>query len=181
MASIDPHDLISDTLYHELRCCLGSATLWEVWRAKSNSGYDVIVAKDSALVHARCLFEVMTKAATTRNDVSITELKVAARTSALYSQDSQNPRWREPLNRNVMHASARRSTPSNVIDGRHLNEMVMDFALEVRSLWRQVESDIGNDDLRDILVEKLERAMADAANDAKRHGAQPVFTVEEGP
>jgi len=176
MASVDPHDLISDTLYYELRCLLGSATLWDVWRKKPNSGYDVVVAMDSALVHARCLFEVMTKAAKSQHDVSITELEVPARTSALYSRDSS---WREPLNRHVMHASPGRSTPSNVIDGRHLNEMVINFALEVLTLWRQVESDIGDDDLRDLLAEKREQAIADAANDAERHGAQPVFTVED--
>lgn len=55
MGGAEHRELISDTLYHELRCLLGSATLWHVWREKSDSGYDVIVAMDSALVHASML------------------------------------------------------------------------------------------------------------------------------
>lgn len=128
----------------------------------------------------RCLFEVMTKGKT-GNDVSITALPgVRTRKSHLYSQDNNDPRWREPLNRHVMHASPRRTTPSNEIDGNHLNTMVVDLALEVLHLWRSVESDIGSSELGRLLIEVRQNAIDDAANDARRHGAQPVFTMDSG-
>jgi hypothetical protein len=119
LVASEKKDFISENLYHELRCLLGAATLWEIFK-RSDAGFDVATAMDSAFVHSRCLFNFFTDQGS--NDVSLVEFGTARYDSPIFTK------WGEPLNRHVLHMSKGRNNPTNVIDGAHLKEQVVVFA-----------------------------------------------------
>jgi len=150
---------IRNEICHELRCLLGAVT---VWRAFSNAeaGFDVVVAMDSAFVHARCLFEFFTLKKSS-NDVSVTEFgPTSPYQSTLYDA------WCEPLNRHVLHIAKGRMTPNNLIASGHLNEQVEVFGEEVLSLWDRLIRDPAAAAFRADFQWTRDEAVKHAANDA---------------
>src|SRR5262249_14950370 len=128
LKSHEKSPFIRNELCHELRCLLGAVTVWEAF-SKAQAGFDVVVAMDSAFVHARCLFNFFTLEKG-GNDVSVTEFGPASPySSAVYDS------WREPLNRHVLHIAKGRTTPTNVVSSGHLNQQVGAFGHEVLGLW----------------------------------------------
>lgn len=161
-------EFIKDDLYHELRCLLGATTVWRAFR-KHERGFDVVIAMDSSFVHARCLLEFFTRQKG-GNDVSVTELGPASPyTSPLYNQ------WCEPLNRHVLHISPGRTTPSNIQNGTHLNELPEELAREVLGLWKKLEDDTAASAYSPLLRDARKQAVADAELDANGRIA-PLFT-----
>jgi hypothetical protein len=162
---------ISSELYHELRCFLGSVTVWKAF-SLSESGYDVVVAQDSVFLHARILFEFFTaKKDKEINTLRITEFGPSKYTSNAYSN------WKTPLNRHVLHLNAKRLSPNNVRKNGHLNEQIPSFADAILELWKQFEADPKSADFHDILCEVRLRAIADARNDT-RDRIDPLFEPE---
>jgi Fe-S cluster biosynthesis and repair protein YggX len=158
---------LENELYHELRCLLGSATVWQIFK-KTNAGYDVIVAEDSAFIHARTLFEFFTSKKRNKNILRIVEFGPSKYRSSIYAT------WKPSLNRHVLHLNEKRLNPNNLKTDEHLSEQVEVFAREVLSLWKQFENDPEAASFRPILVRVRERAIADAKNDATGR-IEPLF------
>lgn len=152
-------NFIQEALHHELRCLLGAATVWQAF-CEANAGFDVIVAMDSAFVHARCLFTFFTEDKG-GDDVSVTEFgPTAPYASSMYDE------WREPLHRHVLHVAKGRTTPSNLKAAGHLNQQVMPFAQEILRLWGSLERDSSARVYRPALEEARKEAVRHAKNDA---------------
>ena len=160
-------DFIADTLYHELRCLLGSATVWQVFKDE-DAGFDVVIAADSAFLHARELFVFFT--ATGKTDVGVDDLVPSKRyPCALFDM------WREPLNRHLFHVSKGRLAPNNVHNGVHLKDQVEVFAREILKLWIGFETDPDASAYKTALSTARTHAIDDAKNDARDRG-QVLFT-----
>lgn len=158
---------IESELYHELRCLLGSATVWQIFKS-TGAGYDVVVAEDSAFMHARTLFEFFTSKGKNSNILRITEFGLRKFKSNVYAK------WKVPLNRHVLHLNEKRLKPNNLKNGEHLSEQVEVFAKEILKLWEQFENDPAAASYRQILKSVRERAIADAKNDSAGR-IKPLF------
>jgi hypothetical protein len=169
MTPAKKQNFINDELYHELRCILGAATVWQAFKV-ADAGFDVAVAQDSVFVHARCLFNFFTSA-TSGNDISIVEFGPKPYKSPIYEKRE------EPLNRHVLHISKGRAKPSNFKNGTHLNEQVLVFANEILRLWKKFEADPSASDYADNVSKARQQAIQDAANDANGR-TKPLFNKE---
>jgi len=158
---------IRKELCYELRCLLGAATVWRAFSI-TEAGFDVVVAMDSACVHARCLFNFFTLEKG-GNDVSVTEFGPAKYSSPVYDT------WREPLNRHVLHIAKGRTTPSNVASSGHLNGQVEAFGHEVLRLWDDLIKDPSADAFRADFQWARDEAVNHARNDAGTR-TRPIFT-----
>jgi Fe-S cluster biosynthesis and repair protein YggX len=156
---------ITDNLYHELRCLLGAATLWQIFK-DDGAGFHVVVAMDSAFVHSRCLFKFFTEARG-GNDISVVEFGAGPYPSGPYKA------WARSLDRHVLHISKGRVSPTNIRNRDHLNEQVEAFARDIVRLWETFESDAG--DYSAVLIAARNRAITDAANDAAGR-ISPLFS-----
>jgi len=159
---------IKDDLYHELRCLLGAATIWQIFK-DHNEGFNVVVAMDSAFVHARCLFNFFTRKR--RNDISITEFGQNSPYKSIIFDT-----WEESLHRHVLHIKKARLKPTNLKTGIHLNEQVENLAREILRLWEQFEKDSSASNFAGLLHESRARAIKDAENDTKRL-INPPYTL----
>lgn len=171
MARMTEHQkstFISEDLYYELRCLLGATTLWSAFKARGK-GFDVVAAMDSAFVHARCLYKFFTQQQSS-HDISVTEFGTTPYQSTLFST------WEEALNRQVLHISKGRTSPTNTDGTTHLNKHVEDFANDIYKLWLRLESDPLVSAYAAELIEARTKAVADAANDASRHNVISLFS-----
>jgi hypothetical protein len=160
---------IQTELCYELRCLLGAATLWQAFK-DADAGFDVVVAQDSAFVHARCLFNFFTSTKS-GHDISIVEFGPEPYESSIYEM------WKEPLNRHVLRIAKGRAKPSNLKKGRHINEQILVFANEILRLWEQFETDPSASDYATNLSKARQCAIQDAANDANGR-TKPLFSKE---
>ena len=171
MTTDEKKAFISSELYHELRCFLGSVTVWKAF-SFTESGYDVVVAQDSVFLHARILFEFFTaKKDKESNTLRVTEFGPSKYTSNVYSN------WKTPLNRHVLHLNVKRLTPINIREKGHLNEQIPIFTEAVLRLWKQFENDPMSSDFHELLLEVRLRAITDAKNDT-RNRIDPIFKPE---
>lgn len=104
MSNLEKTTFLKEDLYYELRCLLGAATIWQVYR-EDEQGFHVVVAMDSAMVHARCLFNFFTRGSK-RFDIRVADFGCRLFKSGLYDV------WEEALHRHVLHISHKRLTPS---------------------------------------------------------------------
>lgn len=169
MTFTEKQKFINYELHHELRCLLGAATVWQAFK-DAGAGFDVVVAQDSAFVHARCLFNFFTSTKS-GTDISIVEFGPEAYESPIYEK------WKEPLNRHVLHISKGRANPQNLKNGTHLNEQVLDFATEILHLWEKFETDPSASGYAANLSEARQQAIQHAANDANER-TKPLFNNE---
>lgn len=161
---------ISEELYHELRCLLGAATVWSGFM-EDKAGFNIVVAMDSAFVHARCLFEFFTGISS--HDVRITDFGPKQQyQSAIYDD------WKEPLNRHVMHISKGRlkGNETNIKDNMHLKDKVIEFAEDILRLWEKFEKDPSHQ-FTSTLIEARRDAIKDAEKDAE--DKIPLFLFKE--
>lgn len=166
MTNPQKQTFIKDNLYHELRCLLGAVTIWQMLKQRK-AGFDVVVAEDSAFIHARNLFNFFTWRG--RYDVSVVDFGLTnPYPSTLFDA------WREPLNRHVLHISGGRIAPTNIVAGVHLKDQVENFAWEILSLWKQAENDTPPT-FAALFTKARERAVKDAENDASGR-ISPIFT-----
>ncbi len=167
---LKPHEkpgFISDSLYHELRCLLGAATVWQILK-NHHAGFDVAVAMDSAFVHARNLFNFFTEDQG-GVDVSVTEFgPTDPYPSPVYDE------WREPLHRHLLHIAKGRINPTNLHGTAHLKDQVLAFATAILDLWSQLQSDPAAAPYASLLADARARAIQDSINDAGTR-IQPLF------
>jgi hypothetical protein len=153
-------------LFNELRWLLCAATEWSIQDQLNlrQVGYDIqVYAMDSAVLHARVLFEFFVQA-TTNNHYGSNEF--LGHGAVLTSSNYDN--WRGPLHSFLMHAQDR-SNPVPLISSsgvsKHLNQMPVDFAQEILKLWKEFErmldaSSVGRgQELKAIAREKREEAI----------------------
>lgn len=160
---------IQTELCYELRCLLGAATVWQAFK-DADAGFDVVVAQDSAFVHARCLFNFFTSLKS-KNDISIVEFGPNPYESLVYQL------WEEPLNRHVLHISKGRANPNNLKNDTHINEQILVFANEILRLWKQFEADPSASDYAANLSKARQCAIQHATNDANGR-TKPQFNYE---
>jgi hypothetical protein len=160
---------IREELYHELRCLLGATTVWKIF-SNTEKGFDVVVAQDSVLIHARILFEFFDSRGENKSTLRVDKFGVHDYASQVYNQ------WKVPINNHLMHLDMRRLTPSNVKKKKgHLNEQLEELTKEILRLWARFESDPSAIDFREVLTEARLRAIEDAKNDAAGR-IDPLFT-----
>lgn len=158
---------IENELYYELRCLLGAATIWQIFK-NNDQGFDVAVAADSVYLHARNLFNFFTKQQS-KHDISITEFGL----KAPFKVPIWN-KWEGALNRHVSHISPGRSNPQNLKANGHLNKQIIKFAEEILNLWKQLESNPASKAFSSTFRAARKRAIKDAANDASGR-LEPLF------
>jgi hypothetical protein len=116
---------IEDIAY-ELRMLLGAAKICQLFD-EYNVGNPVNYAKDAVYLHARNLYNFF--AADTRNDAKVTQFTQHQFDLTLYRT------WIGPLHDHASHIKTSRHTPTNVINGEHLNEQIQKFASDIEKLW----------------------------------------------
>jgi len=138
-------------LDYELQWLLRAATEWYVQdRIKLEiEGYQLqVYAMDSAFLHGRTLFEFFTQR-TTGNYYGCDAFGVPVLVSSRYPGD-----WKAPLHSHAMHAQDRTSTNQlTSFDGaskKGLNQMPVDFAMEIVILWREFAPALGRSTNQDI-------------------------------
>jgi hypothetical protein len=144
-------------LFNELRWLLGAATEWSIQDQLDlqKVGYDVqVYAMDSALLHARALFEFFVQLPT-KNHYSSSQFLGTVLNSSSYVND-----WKGPLHARLMHAQDR-SLPAPLKSSgleKDLNQMPVDFAHEILKLWEQFEERLGkNGNEADQKLQELAR------------------------
>lgn len=165
MNTLQKQAYIENELGYELRCLLGAATMWKIFKNDS-AGFNVVIAMDSVFVHTRCLLSFFTKSS--GHDITIDEFGTTTYTSTIFDT------WENPLNRHVLHISKGRANPTNTQTNGHLNEQILSFSNEVLSLWDQ----FANDPAAASFSASIKKARADAikaANDDAGGRIEPLF------
>ncbi len=157
-------------LFNELRWMLEAATEWSIQDQLKlgKVGYNVqVYALDSAILHARTLFEFLVEP-TTDNHYGYNEFldRGIVLTSGSYKHN-----WRGPLHIFLMHAQDRSSPVPLKSSGveKDLNQMPVDFAQEILKLWKEFEEklkhsgDTRNHKLKELAREKRKEAIDGAA------------------
>lgn len=118
---------IADLAY-ELRMLFGAAKICQLFDEDGNIGNPVNYAKDSVYVHTRNLYNFF--AADTRNDARITQFTTHTFDLSFYDT------WIGALHDHALHIKDSRHTPTNIVNGKHLNEQIQNFADDIEKLWR---------------------------------------------
>lgn len=156
-------------LFHELRCLLGATTVWRIY-FDNNAGFDVVVAQDSVLTHARTLFEFFDSRGENKKVLRVDEFGVRDYSSQMYNQ------WKKAINNHVLHLDARRLTPNNMSKRKgHLNEQLEAFTNEILKLWIRFENDPKAARFHKILKDVRLKAIEHAKNDAFER-IEPLYT-----
>lgn len=164
---------IEQELYHELRCLLGAATIWQI-NKNDTTGFDATVAMDSAFVHARNLFIFFAPTdedKKNKNNMKATEYGLPATyKSKVYSDN------KEALNRHLFHLNLKRLKPTNTKNSGHINTKVLTFANEILELWVKFENEQSSKRYYAALREARRKAIEDAQNDATGR-IEPLFKL----
>lgn len=156
-------------LVKELQWLLRAATEWHVQETLNlgKVGYEVhVFAMDSAFLHARTLFEFLTRC-TSNNYYGCNAFGIAPQVSDLYDGE-----WCNQLHAALMHAQDRsQKVPLESFDlttTKPLHKMPVDFAKEVVRLWRDFAMALGRhsrstiEQLEKVAHDGLEQAVRDA-------------------
>jgi|SRR5882672_3334977 len=144
-------------LFNELLWLLGAATEWSIQDQLKLEivGYNVqVYAMDSALLHARALFEFFVQS-TNDNHYGCDQFL-----GTVLKSDSYSGNWKGPLHMSLMHAQDRSSPRPLKSAGveKDLNQMPVDFAREILNLWVEFEGTLDkSDEPRDLRLKELAR------------------------
>lgn len=171
---------IKKDLYDLLKWLLVSTTLWEYYKNIDNShGEEVALAMHTNIVCSRALFEFFV--GQSENDAHITDFGIPhPYTSRRYKNNKPPNAWKEPINRHVMHISLGRASihngrrgPTNVIGGKHLKNMMVEFRDEILRMWLKLE---GDEALKSKHRKLIKHARISAEND--RYNAMARFNKD---
>lgn len=143
-------------LAYELRMLLGAAQICQLFD-EFNVGNPVNYFKDSAYLHARNLYNFF--AADTRNDAKVSQFTQHHFDLTLYRT------WKSALHNHASHIKTSRHTPTNVINGAHLNEQPQKFADDIVKLWADWINHTTDPQLKAQLQDGLNAAHAEAQDD----------------
>ena len=149
---------ITDLAY-ELRMLLGAAKLCQLFEAY-DVGNQVNFFKDSVYLHSRNLYNFF--AANANNDAKVTQF--IPQTVHTFDLSLYNT-WIGPLHDHASHIKTSRHTPTNVINGVHLNEQVQNFANDIERLWTDWINHTSNSALKTQLEDALNEARDQSQDD----------------
>jgi hypothetical protein len=163
---LDLHEYIRVHLYYELAMLLVAATTWREARDRDRHPlYLREMAMDSAFLHARVLYEYLTK-----------DQGWADRSPHPRQGSDLWDKYHGPLHWKLMHPGPHRPYETHVGPGDDLMYRVEDFANDILRWWGVVTEDASMADYRDDLLFARRRALDDAAEAARRLGIRTLFT-----
>lgn len=121
---------VKEHLQYEVRILLGAQLLV---KATENDGNLQNYFKDSVYVHTRALYQFFTSGMS-GNDTCLEDIGQIKLQSPLYNK------WREPLNRRVMHIMPTRLDRNNSqepVSTDQLSDQTDNFCLDIEALWMQ--------------------------------------------
>lgn len=162
MTYVEQKQFINEHLYNELRWLLCAAASWKKVVERGTETYPmhfIVYGMDSAFLHARALFEFFTY---TQSNSKQRKYKVIWKDFGLKEPliSSFYKDWMLPLHHHLMHLENRLDI-TNIINSKHLKDMVFDFAQEIVRLWRDFSSKVDTR-LKPELDIKLEDAIIEA-------------------
>jgi hypothetical protein len=163
-------------LYNDLRWLLCAATDWHIQNTVNehldSNGQGIpayhaqVYMVDSVALHARALFEFLTKKATS-NRYGVNNYLGGLN---VVESDRYRNSWEGPLHAYLMHLQprpgtrAKLSARANARRKLHLNRMSMEFTEEIIELWRKFTKELGDngDSLAAVADRVLTKAIADS-------------------
>lgn len=145
-----------DDLAYELRMLFGAAKICQLFD-EYNVDNPVNYAKDSVYLHARNLYNFF--AADTGNDAKVTQFTRHQFDLTFYRI------WIGPLHDHASHIKTARHTPTNVINGEHLNEQTQKFADDIEKLWIDWINHTSDPSMKMRLKDAHDKARREAQDD----------------
>ncbi|MBL8015338.1 MAG: hypothetical protein JNK26_04085 [Candidatus Doudnabacteria bacterium] len=143
-------------LEYELRMLLGADQMIKLCALKREIGNPVNYFKDSAYMHTRNLYNFFSNK---RNDANVEDFIQYPFDVTVYNK------WSDALHSHALHIKSDRVTPSNVVDGQHLNEQVPNFVSDILRLWQDWIDATNSQTDKQVLVDALARAQKEAQDD----------------
>lgn len=160
MTNSELEKFINEHLYNELKYLLCATASWKVAKVstKHMPSHFIVYTLDSALLHARSLFEFFTHKDPDRKKNLVTWKSLGLKDridSDLYTE------WIKPLHHHVMHLENRLNV-TNEINGKHLKNMVVEFSVEIVKIW-----DIFSRKIDKNLKIQMDKSLEKAINEAE--------------
>jgi hypothetical protein len=169
--AIDGNDFLRGHVFNELRWLLVATTNWVATNGTDDRGINHlrVMAMDSALLHARNLYEFWRGE---RNNVRKV-FAAAGPSSELYVADGE--RLRKALHRKLFHLDASREFEPLDAEDDHLHERVEEIAHDVLARWDEWQASTGMSPFRDMMADVRRWSVDDAGAAANRLGIGPIF------
>ena len=134
----------------------GAAKLCKLFEV-NDLGNPVNYFKDAVYLHSRNLYNFFSS--NTNNDA-----KVSAFTSHQFNLSLYNT-WKGALHDHALHIKCSRGTPTNVINGVHINEQIQHFATDIDGLWKEWIRNTNDLSLKKELQDALTKAKRESTDD----------------
>ena len=185
--------IIRCDLYNELRWLLVAATTWCAVSDSSTLGasqrrlpaldlpdHTIVLAFDSAIVHARALLEFFTMTATEYKGWDRKgKPALAVRAFGIEHPLSSDifDTWSEAINARVAHIRRDRPSAQLTPGGLHLKDQVASLTNEVLRLWHDLTELSEMSSYRDLMEQVMMAAMDEADRAAATLGSRNPFAV----
>jgi hypothetical protein len=166
---------IEKHLYNDLRWLLCSATVWAAYKRLVEEKHILkdtdfpsnflIYPQHSVYLFARSLFEFFleNKQRSKYHYVNWGSFGGQKQTSSFYIDD-----LKEPLHRHAMHLQDR-LTATNEINGRHINNLIVEIATEIIRLWKSYTQSVENHNFKKELNNALCKALDESQKIAETY------------
>jgi hypothetical protein len=178
---IEQRRLINQDLYNELRYLLIAATIWQAChdignddpkKAESHPHHLVVLAMDSAIMHARALYEFFFDHGDFESAGAQRDFGVTIDRTKLYDE------YKHTINKRLFHIDTRRPRPEKRGGGRRvkrdINRKVKLIADDVLGLWDQFSDELPG--FKRQLSGARRKAIAEATKAAKSIDGRIVFS-----
>lgn len=154
---------IREDLFYELRMLLGAANVIELLDGGKKDNL-INYFKDSVYLHSRNLYNFFSNGG--RNDAHVEDYSAHDFDCSLYKKkDKDNKTWEDALHNHVLHIKNTRINPNNIIDGKHLNEMPLEFVEDIQRLWKKWIEVTTDTQMKNELSSRLKKAQDLARGD----------------
>lgn len=161
-------DYIGVHLAYELKYLLVAATTWQAVQHPGDREpwppHLVVMSMDSAFVHARVLYEFVT-----REDHWKRTAAHMPRIAPLWVK------YEDAMHRRVLHPDPRRPQAAGTQHGDDLKDRVVDFARDLLALWDDITTDPQMRPYRSTMSNTRAAAVADAKQVADAMRIAPLF------
>lgn len=172
-------EIIDKHLAYELKFLLNAATNWCVYKEtlerkekedKDFPRHFIVYTLDSALLHARILYEFFTQDKK-NNKYYYFSWKDFIDCGGKKLESKLYNRWSNYLHAKVVHLQKGRLEDNDAI-----NKMVLCFAQDILLLWDEFSEKITNKDYKQLLIKTRDDAIKDAKESAEKYGITPAFS-----